>query len=122
MFFPKENYYFKYGRYSIIVAHVVVYCKKMFIEICIGLPTSVNDSQMLHRYAWYKQIRLHGLFHTTKGCGNGILPYLLSDKGYPLINLIMTYLKKINTIIFWSYSTTKNTNEVELWLRLFLAF
>lgn len=34
--FPKENYYFKYGGYSIIVAHVVVDCKKMFTDICIG--------------------------------------------------------------------------------------
>jgi len=66
----------------------------MFIDICIGLPRNVNDSRMLHKYAWYKQIRLHGLFDITKGCGNGILPYLLGDKRYPLINLIMTLFKE----------------------------
>jgi hypothetical protein len=105
-----------------LLLHMWWYIVKKRLLTFAGLPTSVNDSQMLHRYAWYKQIRLHGLFHTTRGCGNGILPYLLNDKGYPLINLIMTYLKKINTIVFWSYFTTKNTNEVELWLRMFLAF
>jgi hypothetical protein len=84
----------KYGGYLIIVAHVVVDCKKTIIDNCIGLPRSVNDSQMLHMYAWYKQIRLNGLFDITQGCGNGILSYLLGDEGYPLINLIMTLFKE----------------------------
>lgn len=56
---------------------------------------NVNDSRVLHRSVLYKQVQLHGLFDITRGsCKDGILPYLLGDKGYPLINWTMTTFKE----------------------------
>jgi hypothetical protein len=56
---------------------------------------SVNDFRVLHRYVLYKQVQLHGLFDITRGsCKDEILPYLFGDKGYPLINWIMTPFKE----------------------------
>jgi len=42
----------------------------------------------------YQQVQYHALFDPCKGCGNGIPPYLLGDKGYPFINWIMTPYKE----------------------------
>jgi hypothetical protein len=33
--FPKENYYFKYGGYLIVVAHVAVDCKKSLLTFAL---------------------------------------------------------------------------------------
>jgi hypothetical protein len=84
--FPDDYYYFKFKGYSILAQAVVDY-KKRFTNICIGMPGNVNDSCVLHRFALYKQVQLHGLFDITRGsCEDGIPPYFLGDKRYPLIN------------------------------------
>ncbi len=61
--------------------------KKRFINIYIGMLRSVNDSHVLHRFALYKKVQLHGLFDIIKGsCENRNPPYFLGDKGYPFIS------------------------------------
>ncbi len=89
MHFSKDYYYFKFGGYS-IVTHVVVDCNKNCIAIYVGLPRIINDSRMLRRSALYKQVQLHGLFNIIGGsCKDRISPYLVGDKGYPIISWIM---------------------------------
>jgi hypothetical protein len=77
--------------------------KKRFIDICIGMSRSVNDSHGLCRSMLYKQVQLHGLFDIIKGsCENRNPPYFLGDKGYPLLVRSWIYLKKMDTITFWN--------------------
>ncbi len=54
---------------------------------------SVNDSRILHRFTLYQYAQFHGLFDPNKGV-DGVFPYLLGDKGYPLICWIMMPFKE----------------------------
>ncbi len=58
---------------------------KRFIDTCIDLPRSMNNSQVLIRSGLCQQTQYHALFDPSKGCGDGTPPYLLGDKRYPLI-------------------------------------
>jgi adenylate kinase family enzyme len=82
--YPKD-YYHKSGSYR-MVAQAMVESNKKFTNIFIGLPRNVNDSQVLKRSRFYQQVQYHVLFNPSKRCGDGTPPYLLRDKGYPLIN------------------------------------
>lgn len=66
---------------------------KTFLDVCVGFPSSVNNVRVMHKSTLYRHVQYHNLFHPIKGV-EGISPYLLGDKGYLLINWIMTLLKK----------------------------
>ncbi len=59
----------------------------------MGLPKSVNDFRNLCWSSFQKHVQFHNLFDVTIG-EYAIPPYLLVDKGYPLINWIMTPFKE----------------------------
>ncbi len=62
----------------------------------------------------YKHDQFQGLFDVHKGI-KGIPPCLLSDKGCPLINYMMTPFKDDgHYMIFWIGIQLKNTQEVGL--------
>lgn len=86
--FPEDYYYFKTGSYS-MVAQSVVDCHKWFIDIFVGLPSSVNDQRILRRFSLYRQVRQHILIHVDRGSQNGICPYLLGDKGNLLLDWML---------------------------------
>jgi hypothetical protein len=68
------------------VANAVVNCKKRFTDVFVGLPGSVNDSRVLREFALYRKVENHGLFaYDPRFFQHGFPPYLLGDKGYPLI-------------------------------------
>ncbi len=48
-----------------------------------------NDMKVLCKSYLDKNAQLHGLFDHDKSIQNGF-PYLLGDKGYPLVSSIMT--------------------------------
>jgi hypothetical protein len=55
----------------------------------VGWPNSVNDSWVLWKSNLYYQAQYHG-FNAERGCQDGIPPYLLGDKGYPLLDWLVT--------------------------------
>jgi hypothetical protein len=60
----------------------------------MGLLGNVNDSKVLHTFVLQKNVQYNGLFETNKGFQHGFPPYLLGDKGYPLISWIMKPFKE----------------------------
>jgi hypothetical protein len=58
---------------------------------------SVNDYRVLHKSTLYQHVQFHGLSDPKKGV-DGVPPYLLSDKGYPLICWVMTPFKRKDNI------------------------
>jgi hypothetical protein len=83
--FPEDNWYFKTGSYS-VVAQAVVDTRKLFTSIQVGLPGSVNDQRVLRRLGLWQQVVHRGLMSVESGYQDGIPPYLLGDKGYPLLS------------------------------------
>ncbi len=92
--YPKNYYYHKSSGYS-VVAQTLIDCNKRFIDVFVGLLGSVNDSRVLNRFAHYRNAQYHGLFEFNSASSQHCLtPYLLGDKGYPLIIWSMTLSKE----------------------------
>jgi hypothetical protein len=89
--FPED--YYKTGGYT-IVAQAVVDSKKQFTQLFVGLPGSVNDQRVLRRSSLWQHVMHRGLLSTTTGSQDGFPPYLLADKGYPLLSWMMTPFKE----------------------------
>jgi len=60
----------------------------------VGLLKSVNESKVLHRFAFYKNAQCHGWFEYNTNFEHGFPPYHLKNKGYSLITWIMTPFKE----------------------------
>jgi len=90
-----ENYYYhKLDGYS-LVAQVVVDYKKKFTNVFVGFPRNLNDSRVLHKSTLYRKVENHVLFaYDPRFYQHWFPPYLLGDKGYPLITWIMTPFKE----------------------------
>jgi hypothetical protein len=91
-YFSKDYWYFKTGAYS-MVAQAMVDAKKLFTSISMGLPGSVNDQRVLRRSGLWQEVVHRGLMSVESGYQDGIPPYLLGDKGYPLFSWIMVLFK-----------------------------
>lgn len=88
--FAEDFYYFKTNGYS-IVCQAVVNKRKQFLDVFVGLPGSLNDVRVLRRSGLYNRRARNG--NLIKGLpisDEGFPPYLLGDKGYPLLQYIMT--------------------------------
>ena len=90
--YPEDYWYFKTGAYS-MVAQAVVDVNKLFTSVYVGLPGSVNDQRVLRRSGLWQQVLQRGLMNADSGYQDGIPPYLLGDKGYPLLNWIIVPFK-----------------------------
>jgi len=109
--YPKDYYYDKFGGYS-VVPQAIINCKKNIIDVFVGLLGSVNDSRVLHNSTLYKNAQYHGLFASNNSTSqHGSPPYLLGDKGYPLIIGIMILFFLKDNIQFWNGCIIKSKNK-----------
>jgi hypothetical protein len=88
----EDYWYFKTRAYS-MVAQAVVDSKKQFTNVFVGLPGSVNSQRVLRRSRLWQQVVQHRLMHVESGDQDGIPPYLLANKGYPLLSWILKSFK-----------------------------
>jgi hypothetical protein len=59
----------------------------------VGLPGSINDQRVLRRSGLWQHVVHRILLHVDSGYQEGIPPYLLADKGYPLLSWMMMPFK-----------------------------
>ncbi len=96
----KGYYCHNFGGYS-VVAQALVDCKKKFINVFVGFLGSVNDSKVLCRFAIYRNAHYHALFTSNNlTFQHGFPPYLLNNKGYPLITWYDSFQKRRTTYNF----------------------
>jgi hypothetical protein len=84
----EDYYYYKSGGYS-VCAQAVVDCSKRFLDIYVGIPGSVNDTWILRNSGLFESSMRGEILQMHHGFTDGITPYLLADKRYPLINWLM---------------------------------
>ena len=80
--FLEDYYYFKSRKYAVSMQEVVG-SRKRFTDICVGMPSSVNDSYILRRSHLYRGVTERGLMNRDTGMIDDIPPYIIGDKGYP---------------------------------------
>ncbi len=89
----------------------------------MGLLRFVNDSHVLRLSSMYKKTMYRGLLDMDKGTCIDIPPYLLGDKGYPLILKLWLHSKKMVNIVYMRCYIIRSTNKnillkkthLELW-------
>jgi hypothetical protein len=86
--YPEDYYYYKTSAY-IVHMQAVVDSKKRFIDLCIGMPSSVNDSRVLRRSYLYRSVTQRGLMNVNTGMIDNVPPYLIGDKGYPCLSWLL---------------------------------
>jgi hypothetical protein len=63
--------------------------EKQFRDVFVGLSRSMNDFRILHLSNLYSKVTFDGFFDHEHGSQDGINPYILGDKGYPLLPWFM---------------------------------
>jgi hypothetical protein len=89
---PEDYFYYKQGA-STMVLQGVVDAQKRFTDIFIGLPGSVNDSRILKKSRLYRRVVHGGLISKNLEHTVDIPPYLLGNKGYPLLPWLLIPFK-----------------------------
>jgi hypothetical protein len=82
-----------------MVAQAVVDANKLFTSVYVGLLGSVNDQCVLRKSGLWQQVVQGGLMNVDSGYQDGIPPYLLGDKGYPLLNWIIVPFKSDGQLV-----------------------
>jgi hypothetical protein len=79
--FAGDYFSFK-SKVYMMQLQVVVDCQKKFLDVFVGLLSSMNDVQILCHL--YGNVMNGDMFHLNKG-EKGIKHYLIANKGYPLL-------------------------------------
>jgi hypothetical protein len=90
---PEDYFYFKSGGYTMQCQAVVDKSKK-FIDLSVGMPSSTNDSRQLRRSMLYVKATTTTLF-SPADAHEGFVPYLVGDKGYPLLPWLITPYREL---------------------------
>lgn len=85
---PEDYFYFKSGGYS-MQCQAVVDRDRKFIDISVGMPGSTNDARQLRRSMLYQRATTTNLFDPADSI-EGFVPYLVGDKGYPILPWLIT--------------------------------
>jgi hypothetical protein len=88
----EDYYYYKEGAYTMVI-QAVVDAQKRFTNVFVGLPGSVNDSRILKKSGLYRRVVNGGLLSKELYHMAYIPPYLLGDKGYPLLPWLLIPFK-----------------------------
>jgi hypothetical protein len=91
-FCPEDYFYYKQEAYMIVL-QAVVDAQKRFTDIFVGLLGSVNDSRILKKFGLYRWVLNGGFLHGCLERTTDIPPYILGDKGYPLLPWLLTSFK-----------------------------
>ncbi len=105
--FFSEDYFYHITCDDNIVCQVIVGDKKLFTDLFVGFFESVNDSKVLGKFGLYVNAQQQGLFNVNKG-QDGFAPYLLGDKGYPLLSWLMTSHRNGETNILEMFYNKKH--------------
>jgi hypothetical protein len=78
---------FFYYKTSVYAMHMqaVVDSRKWFTDLCIGLPSSINNSCFFKKSYLYWSIAQWGLMNVQKCIVDNVPPYLTRNKGYPCL-------------------------------------
>jgi hypothetical protein len=101
-----EDYFYHIIGDDNILFQAIVDDKKMFIDLFVGFFKSVNDSRVLRKFGLYVNVQQE-LFSAYKG-QDGFTPYLLGDKGYPLLSWLITSHKDGETNILEMFYNKKH--------------
>lgn len=85
---PEDYFYFKSGGYT-MACQAVVDRDRKFIDISVGMPGSTNDARQLRRSMLYQKATTTNLFNPGDSI-EGFVPYLVGDKGYPILPWLIT--------------------------------
>ena len=85
---PEDYFYFKSGGYT-MACQAVVDRDRKFIDISVGMPGSTNDARQLRRSMLYQKATTTNLFNPANAI-EGFVPYLVGDKGYPILPWLIT--------------------------------
>lgn len=86
---PKDYFYFKTGGYT-LQCQAVVDRQKRFLDVAVGMPGSTNDVRVLRRSALYRLATTTNQLFDVAYAQEGFSPYLIGDKGYPLLPWLLT--------------------------------
>ncbi len=67
--------------------------KKLFLDVFVGIPWSMNDTQVLHLFLIYQKVKWGNLFN-EHDAHEGIKFYVIGDKGYTLMPWLMVLHKQ----------------------------
>ncbi len=87
-------FYHKTTRYN-VVCQAIVIDQIQFPNIFMGLLRSVNDFRVLRRSTIYYFVKFQRPFNANKG-QESFFPFLLGNKGYPLLSWLITLPKEGN--------------------------
>jgi len=89
-----KDYFFHKTRGYNVVAQTMVDSQKRFMDVYVGLLRSVNDFCVLRKSKLYPRAIHKVSFTLLLGYRMESPPYLLGDKGYPLLPWLMTLHKE----------------------------
>ncbi len=80
--FASDYYSFKSKAYNMQMQGTFDH-RKRFLDVFIGMSSSMNDTKVLQISSVYKKVTQGYLFNGST-LHEGIRPYIINDKGYPL--------------------------------------
>ena len=82
-----DYFYFKSRGYTLNY-QAIIDSNKSFLNLYIGMPGSINDTRILHRFSLY-HLAMHNNLFDARNSVDSFVPYLIGDSGYLLLPWLM---------------------------------